>query len=475
MKTTWMKWITVLLAILMVLPVMVACDNNAVAKDPEVAVKEALELSVDSVSDSDMALFFQKVSAGGSFELNFDMTGLTQMMQWGLSSALCMNIKTYGMDGGKSAAMTLEALYGGESLIGMQMFTDTENMIITSEELLGDQAIGQKVFYSTDTQLQETFDMAQLAQMGKLLSNYWDLLLDRAFELCTSSRTEGEVTIDGQTVKAVTVELSVTAQQAKAVASALYEAYKQDADAKALVEAMMRLYGGMDDAAIAQTYAELEASLSEEWEDEDTVVHFAFVLNQKEGNLMQLKLSEQEDGQTTDMMVLTTGVDAKNPSYVALEMPSEKVFLTYRVSENTQKAYAMSVSLVIEGREQLKMDVNLDKASGEYELAATVQSNAVQTVTMNVEGTYQRTKDTMVITVDSVGAMGISLDLDLTMTFRANDTCPLRVPTDYTDLNAMSEEQAMTFSYEIMENAQAWVMQLPTEIQTVIQMLLMGQ
>ena len=125
---------------------------------------------------------------------------------------------------------------------------------------------------------------------------------------------------------------------------------------------------------------------------------------------------------------------------------SSGITLIYEITENTDKEFRSNFSVKTGGMTLDILDVEYDKASGEYKLSSAVattlavMSGSVSSAgEVSVSGIFKADKSSVVVTVTSLQAGAMKAASDITLTILAKDAVP-DYPANVIDIFALDEK-----------------------------------
>ena len=489
MKNNTLRLIAVLMATLLLLCSLTACGEK-VSEKPNEAVIDAMDTTKELAQKSNATKTFDTLSKYNYAEMNLDLSEFISSilsmamggMQVSLSSEIDLNMSSIANEDGTKAMTTLGLLMNGTALADIDMYTDGEGIVLASEALLGDKALGASIkdlvswiaeMSGTDMSALGNYEemlakgnalAAKLEGADELLGKYDDIFFNAFFENAETTRTEETVTVDGETAEAVVFTALTDENKLLDTFKAVYTTYQSDAEAKDLVESLVEMFGGTAED-IANAYAEIDGFFADSVEEDPDTITARFVIDAKKGNLILVSLADEEFS-----MALTLGLNPEKPTYCAFEVDDngEKGIFSYRVTEDTETTYAIELKGEFEG-EKLDIPVTYNKTTNEYTVSLKVDGQTVELV-----GLYQQTADSLKITLDkvTVKADGVdaSVTVGLSMLYK-NSTEKVPEAPEYTDVTKMTDEEFNALGADILEKLEELKTLLPSDLMALLAML----
>ncbi len=489
MKNSTLRLITVLMATLLLLCSLTACSEK-VSQKPDEAVIDAIDTTKELTQKSNAAKTVAKLSEYNYAELNFDLSGFissilsTAMggMEISLSSEIDLNMSALANEDQTEAMTTLALLMNGTALADIDVYTDEEGIVLASEALLGDKALGASlkdlVSWIAEMTGADSFGLesyeemlakgnelaAKLEGADKILEKYDDVFFGAFFENAETTRTEETVTVDGETAEAVIFTSLADTNKLLATLKTVYTTYQSDAEAKALVESFAEMFGSTAED-IADAYADIDEFFADFVEDEPDTITARFVIDAKKGNLILVSLSSEEFS-----IVLTLGLNPEKPTYLAMEINDngEKGIFSYRLTEDTETTYAIELKGEFDG-EKLEIPITYDKTTKEYTVSLNIDGQTIELV-----GLYQQDADSLRITLDKVTVKTDGADatvtVGLSMLYK-NSTEKMPEAPDYTDVTKMTDAEFEELGNDLLEKLEELKELLPTDLMYLLSML----
>ncbi len=493
MKKTTLRILTAVLAMLFVLTAFSACGGK-VSKEPDEAILDALDATEKLSAKSEAAKTLAEYSDFNSIEYNINLGDLIGSvfsaamggMNISLSSKLDLNMKM--LTGEDRSYASLALLLNDTDFVRLDAHASSLALALASETLLGNTAYGasfenlltwfeeqlgaelEAAEVSFKDMMTEALEMsAKSAELTKeledILGKYKKVAVEALFENADTVRTEETVTVNGESIEAVVFAATLDEGDALKTLEKIYTTYKNDTKTRATVEDLAKLYG-LTDEDIAALYEEIETLCTRD-DASDETVDIRFAIDAKKGNLISVSLFDI-DG--TEALALTLSPDPENPTYFAIELADE-LSLVFRVTENTEEAYAAELAITAEG-ETAMIPLTYNKTTDRYSLAFSAEG-----ADLTVNGTLKAEKDMLSFSMDeiSVKAEGqtVALKIGLTMTLKKSSETVPAMP-EYTDLTQMTEKDFAELGAELESKLGELIMMLPTDLQFLLGSLMGG-
>ncbi len=489
MKTTTLRILATFLALLFVLLSFSACGKK-VSKNPDEAILEAINTTQKLSAKSEMAMTMERYADFNSIEYNINLSDLIGSvfsaamggMEVSLNSKLDLNMKMLTKDNTSFASLAL--LLNDTDFVRLDAHENAEKIALACEALLGDTAYGASlenlvnwIEKQYDVSLEESgisFDalMTQTLEMNtktdelvKAFDKYKKVLIEALFENAETVRTEETVTVNGESAEAVVFTATLDEEAALKTLEKVYETYKNDAETRATVEDLVKLYGATEED-IADAYSEIEAFFEQTPEsDEDETLDIRFVINEKKGNLVSITATFDEE-----TLSITGSLDPENPNHFAIEFTDEFAQI-YRVTENTEAKFAAEISIEAEGN-KFVVPVSLDKTTDQYTLSITMEGDTIEMV-----GTWKTEKDLFSASLDEVRASIEGTEINIktghTITAKKSNEALPAMP-EYTDFTKLDEKDLAELGFELENNLYTLLSLLPMELQYLFAGLMDG-
>ena len=490
MKNNTLRLIAVLMATLFVLFSFASCGEK-VSKNPSEAVIDAIDTTIELSEKSNAAKTLESLTKYNYAEMNLDLSELissvlsTAMggMQISLSSEIDLNMSALTNDDQTESKATVALLMNGTALADIDLYTDGESIALASEALLGNKALGAtledlaawiaKMNGSNDETGLESYKKmltkgkelaAKLEGADKVLDKYDEVFFNAFFENAETTRTEETVTVDGVSVEAVVFTAITDENKLLDTLKAVYTTYQNDAEAKALAEALAEMFGGTDED-IADVYADIDKFFADSVKDEPDTITGRFVIDAKKGNLILVSLADEEFA-----ISLTLGLDPENPTYFAFEVNDngEKDIFSFRVTEDTETTYAFELKGEFDG-EKLQIPVSYNKTTKEYTVSLSIDDQNISLV-----GLCEQTADSLKITLDKVTIKAYGSDATITvglsMLYKNSTEKMPKIPA-YTDVTKMTDAEFNALGEELLEKLDELKTLLPSDLMYLLAML----
>lgn len=467
MKNRMMKVCALLLVLVMAVPMFAACGSKTVSQDPDKALAEAFDILGNNKGNNKLEKLLNSAAEGGSVELSMNLSNILSMVaDQNIKNQIGISVKGYA--GSDKIATVAKLLVDNKALVEANAFLDSTNAIISCAELLGKNAYGVKITdlvelikgrmggadvdiddwdydgpisagtseqYYADMMEKFAAIMAISDKLEALSEKYSDECRKIIFEVCGAERTEGNVTIGDETVKAVTFKLTLTAEKTYRILVKLYDLMSKDEEAKQTIEELVQSLGIDTENAWEEIGKDLEQMGKEEMPSKP-YFEVSLVLNASKRNLMQASLYEKGEDDDDTTIILTLGVDPVSPKYSAFEIKGEEnVKFEYKVDKNTSKEYSAKLSITANDQ-TVSADINWKNE--EYTLTVTVPAAGMSgmfggSMKVTIEGKYSCSSTKLLFSVDAIKFLGMSIEPELTLTILAKDTAP-KAPEKYEDL-----------------------------------------
>ncbi len=279
------------------------------------------------------------------------------------------------------------------------------------------------------------------------------------------------------------VSLELNNESFKKIIKALYDKAKEDSELRAALSDLAEMYAGMPDITddedliwipekeysieydsnkIMEEYDNFFASedqLERFFEKLDEIT-FSFKLvihTDKKDLIKRAELScgtASADGSDEAIWIFSADLSDENKSVFTVKQTGEDaapvlssgITLIYEITENTDKEFRSNFSVKTGGMTLDILDVEYDKASGEYKLSSAVattlavMSGSVSSAgEVSVSGIFKADKSSVVVTVTSLQAGAMKAASDITLTILAKDAVP-DYPANVIDIFALDEK-----------------------------------
>ncbi|MBO5305834.1 MAG: hypothetical protein J6B12_03625 [Clostridia bacterium] len=483
MKKTTLRILMAVLALLLVVAAFSACGKK-VSKKPEDAILNALEVTEKLSAKSELATTMEQYTGFNSLEYNIDLGGLISSvfssamggMEVSLTSKLDLNLKTISAE--DAAYASIAVLLNDTDLLRLDAIANTKELALACEALLEDTAYGvsydkfldwyeemsgasleESGIYLNEIMESNAKSIELMQKLGGIIDKYKETFVKALFENADTVRTEETVTVNGVSAEAVVFTATVNESDAIKVIETLYNTYKNDTETRDTIQELAKLYGSTDED-ITAIYKDIEEFIAEPVTDEEPV-KLRFVIDKSKGNLISTSILDVDDD---ELLELTLGIDPENPSYFALKIEDAFTFI-YRVSENTETAYAAELTLKVEG-EKIVFPISYDKTTNVYTTSFSIDGDNI-----TVSGIAKAEQDALIFSVDDItmkiDGETVSVKLGLTATISKSEE-PVPAMPEYTDFTTLSDEDLVKLEEELGVKLGELMTMLPSDLQFLL-------
>ena len=455
--------------------IAVAAMVSVFASSPLALVGTGFANTAKAVEKSDAAVFFEKVTDGGSAEL---FVGLEELLAsaLGVSVDAAAQFKLYS-DGDDGAALAADLKIGGATFLDALVNATKQDITLTSDALMGDAVYGvdlekaaenfdSSVFglngsYSLgiDTVDEFTDSITQSEEMKEdakeIEESFFLALLESVDQHAETGTENKELDFNGAQAKTTAVKIVLDAEAAAAVAVDMVEYLYTNEELKQFLHTYdtviaeylrsMDLISYYDDPgeaindfcdALEEIYMNPK-EFREQIEDSGITLDAVFYISKSDKEMVGVELVVELDGEEFAFSLLAgpTLTDLREIS-IKVKVDGTLVRGNYRVDTNDRAEYAAEFSLREDGDELTSGGFHWDKKAGGYTL--TVRDAYDDAVTL--EGTLEASAQQLTLTLGRIAAGGEELELQVALTLRASDKKPA-MPGEYTDFLTMTQGQ----------------------------------
>lgn len=493
--------ITLLIAAVMVVATAVVGVSIFVSS-PLALVGTGFANTAKAIEKSEAAVFFEKVTDGGSAEI---FVGLEELLAsaFGVNVDAAAQLKLYS-DGDDGAALAADLKIGGATFLDALVNATKQDITLTSDALLGDAVYGvdleksaenfdNSVFgpngsYSLGVESVDEFtdSIAQSEEMKEdaeeIEESFFVALLESVDQHAEISKENKELDFNGAQAKTTAVKIALDAEAAAAVAvdmvGYLYtnEELKQFLHTYSTVVAeylrSLDLISYYDDPgeAINDFYDALEEiymnpqEFREQIEDSGIAIDSVFYVTKSDKEMVGVELVVELDDEEFGFSLLAgpTLVDLREIA-IKVNVDGTLVRGNYRVDTNDRAEYAAKFSLREDGDDLTSGEFHWDKKAGGYTL--TVRDAYDDAVTL--EGTLEAAAQQVALTIGRVAVGGDVLETQIVLTLKASDKKPA-MPGEYTDILTMTQGEIEALTADLGAELMGMVYALDPDILGVL-------
>ena len=452
---------------------MTAVGVSMLVSSPLALVGTGFANSAKAIEKSEVAVFFEKFTDGGSAEI---FVGLEELLAsaLGIRVDAAAQLKLYS-DGDDGAALAADLKLGGVTFLDVLLNATKQDITLTSDAILGKTAYGvdlenaaenfkNSVFgpngpYSLgiDTLDEFTDSIAQGEEIeedaAQIEESFLVALLESVDQNAEISKENKELDFNGVQAKTTAVRIVLESDAAAAVAVDMVEYLYTDEELKQFLhtyEAMVADYlMGLDlisyyddpGEAIDDFYDALEEiymnpqEFAQQIEDSGIMLDAVFYVSKTDKELVGMELLVELDEEEFEISLLA-GPALSDLCEISVKVKVDGTLVrgTYRVDTNDRAEYAAKFSLREEGDVLTSGEFRWDKKAGNY--ALTVRDAYDEAITL--EGTLKVSDQQIALTLGRIAVGGDALELQIELTLKASDQKPA-MPEEYTDLLTMSQ------------------------------------
>lgn len=409
-----------------------------------------------------------------SLSISYDLKSLTgDLLGYELPASADILVAADG--GNKSAALNASVSFMGKSFADATASLDEENLVISSDALLGD-AYGINLADAAKnlpgsvlnpakgylTQAQYDSFMSTVEHRGESEALIKDLaaieqdILGVVFKSVEknskAAKEKGVLEFGPDTCDVTDVTVEINAKQLAEIASDTVEYLKNDAELKEKLNMLSGSYAELIESmtgkplseAIENFYKDLDKfdknDILKDYDEKDTVILLRFHINGSK-ELVGAKAEFPKDDMEFEFVC---GPDIAGPTYFALDFKVEKDSgrIESRVSEKSDIKYSQTVFVNVNGIEPVTVSIDWNKVTGDF----TIKSGDIV-----IKADVTKNDDVITIIPRSVEGLGIEEYNDYLTKATITITRSAEFPAipNYKDILTMSEDEINDVAEEI--------------------------
>ena len=478
-KKSGKKWLVIGAAALAVIAILVAIVIGVMSSSPLGLITIGFRNSMEALESNRTFSMLEKVSTGGSIEYALDLK--TLLADSGLAMDGTASIKAYADSVNQKSVLTLGVKLGQLQSLDASLFLSADNMVLSSQALLGDQAYGinlqsfaedfnKSVFrmdgpYSLGIELPENLQ-SQMTDSQKFSDDTMQILEKAAVRLAklfgensTVEKENATLPLGGEEVKTTAVTVTMDHRQLAAFAAEAIEYLRTNEEIKKYLdenkEYLFQVYGlngeyNDADALVEYLYRELDTAAAEmeetakEMEESGFYTAITFHISKSGKQLIGYEQTGQLDGETGELRI-----------YAGPDLAEAKEFLFYmndngQISEasyivkvSDENTFVSLLDLRENGQNVLTTDIRWDKQTGKLEITGAVEQDS----SVTVQGTLEVTEEKLTAVLDTIASGSETKALGFTAVLRTSDEMP--ATPQYADLLKMTEAEVGSLVQEL--------------------------
>lgn len=520
------KGLIVAAAVVVTVAVIASVVAGIFMSAPMTLVARGAANSAKAIQKTDLVKLLTEMSVGGSMEL---VLGIEELTEQAFGTALDGNIrfKVYGNGKDMSSAATVGLELDGESFVDLSVFSSAEDLIITSDMLLDDEAYGINLEDAADNFEDSVFgpygelsigvdnidmyldllkkDQEMTRMMEELSAEVMEALLDSLKEHAEISKENDSLKFGKKSTKVTAVEIELDDDALKDVICDVLDCLRDSEKFEEFLDLYMDYFAnGQKMSALVEYlqyqdyyryyydlysfddyyeyfYGDSEPDIDEiydmleDLEDEldyleiDKLSLVCYIT--KTGTqLIGVDMKVKADGETVECSLMAgPSLDKLTELRFTVGADGETTELVYEVDTNDKSEYSATLSVETYGEELVSATIDWNKKNGDFELSVEEYGEEL----FEVGGQLTASDKSAVFTLEEISAYDETVELKLTVTLTASDKMP-SAPADYEDVLEMSyedvEELAMNAATSVMEEYYS----LDEEVMEILDELLYG-
>ena len=450
-----------------IIAAVVAVVLIVLANTPIGLLTTGIRNSMKALESSEISTMMEKVSNGGSMKVFLDLEKLLQGQNIPLSGTGYM--KFYMNEKQQKAVISIGAETSIIQDISANIYTDKDSLVISSDWLLGDKAFGlemdnladdfnNSVFgpngtYSLGVTIPDNFQdqlelyesfYKDLEELGKELG---DLLLKSLEKNANLEKQNDELSLGGKDVKTTAVIMKMDHDQLANVLEDVLDYMRKNKAFEKFIEKYAELllgdaYYWMDsEEAVEMFFEALDAAkdemdeLRDQMEEQEIALEVVCHISKSGKQLIGLEVIMESDAETIEFTI-AAGPDLKKIDgiYFSMENGEQTVEGFYEINTNDKNEYEADLRIRANGESVLNGQVDWDKKEGDLAITATAEGSTVA-----IRGTLEQTGKKILLTLDSVEADGMQVEMGLGIELLASDKMP--ATPEYTNILKMTEDE----------------------------------